>query len=507
MLIETAGLAKGLRPARLEAHAVAAAVGPPSLDPPAVAWGDLQALRRGQQRPGPWLERLEAGQLAPDPLLLAALWGRLDRAAVQRLLASPVGRDPAALLAAGRAELPSLAARPEVIEAWLVPLLAQHSAAPAAEAPLWLELLGLFRHPTVAERLRAAITAAPLPLAPLQLAPLQLAPLLPLLGHQRQAADGALLLRLALQPAAAPLRRAALEGLAVGLSAWPLPALAAGLTTLARDLDPALAAAALDLLARLPGPEAHRQLRQLWGEQLDPGVRQRLQRRLRFSPLVLVVHGRQGGRIPPELQELAGVLERRRGAPVLLQALTGAPPEADQPLWSAARRAGALTLVPLLLLPGGHVRTDVPAIAATWRAQVARQPGVVLRRRPFLGAWPAWQRALAAALAAAPGPARWLHHPLEGALAGRYLRHLAAVLGHPGLATPYSAAAVDLVLPPGVPLRLLPLTLAANRLSESLQGSLASAPPAADPPLTLLPPLLEIPAVRQFLLSALEALP
>lgn len=504
MLAETAGVAKGLRPARLDPQAVAAAVGPSSLDPPVVAWGDLQALRRGLQQPEPWLERLEAGLLSPDPLLLAALWGRLDRPGVQRLLASPAGRDPVALLAAGRAELPSLAGQPAVLEAWLPPLLAQHSSASSAEALLWLELLGLFRHPAAAERLRAAITGALAADAPAAM--VQLAPLLPLLGRQREAADGALLQRLALQPAAAPLRRAALEGLAVGLSAWPVPALAASLTTLARDLDPTLAAAAVDLLARLPEPAARPRLRQLWGECLDPGVRQRLQRRLRLSPLVLVVHGRQGGQIPPELLELAAALEQRRGAPVLLQALTGAPPEADQSLWSAARRAGAFTLVPLLLLPGGHVRTDLPAIAAAWRAQVARTPAVVLRRLPFLGAWPAWQRALAAALAPAPG-ARWLHHPLEGALADRYLRHLAAVLGHPGLATPYSAATADLALPPGVPLRLLPLTLAANRLSESLQGSIASGCPEVDPPLTLLPPLLEIPAVRQFLLSALEALP
>jgi hypothetical protein len=54
---------------------------------------------------------------------------------------------------------------------------------------------------------------------------------------------------------------------------------------------------------------------------------------------------------------------------------------------------------------------------------------------------------------------------------------------------------------------LLPLTLAANRLSESLQSSLAANPTPGDPPLTLLPPLLEIPALRQFLLTALEALP
>ena len=187
MLAETAGVAKGLRPARLDPQAVAAAVGPSSLDPPVVAWGDLQALRRGLQQPEPWLERLEAGLLSPDPLLLAALWGRLDRPGVQRLLASPAGRDPVALLAAGRAELPSLAGQPAVLEAWLPPLLAHHSSASSAEALLWLELLGLFRHPAAAERLRAAITGALAADAPAAM--VQLAPLLPLLGRQREAAE------------------------------------------------------------------------------------------------------------------------------------------------------------------------------------------------------------------------------------------------------------------------------------------------------------------------------
>ena len=69
-------------------------------------------------------------------------------------------------------------------------------------------------------------------------------PLLPLLGMQRDPQDAALLLQLALQPGPLALRRAALEGLAVGLSSWPAEPLAAGLTQLAGDLDPALAAVA-----------------------------------------------------------------------------------------------------------------------------------------------------------------------------------------------------------------------------------------------------------------------
>lgn len=493
------------------------------------AWADLQDLRRGRQPVEPWLQALEAARLPADPLLLAALWGRLDRAGVQRLLAAPVLAEPEALLRAGRVELPQLASQPAVQQAWLPPLLERHRRCPAGEAALWLELLGHFRDGEVAARLRSALAAWETPAAAgsvaLEPAPVALAPLLPLLGRQRDPADGPLLQQLALQPGPAPWRHAALEGLALGLSVWSVPPLVEVLTRLAGDLDAALAASAVDLLARLPGPQARARLRGLLAAPLDPSVQARLRRRLRLSPLVLVVHGRQGGEIPPSLRALAAELEQRRGSPVLLQALTAAAPQADPRFWGAARRAGAFTLVPLLLLPGGHVRSDVPAIAAHWRqrATAGHTAGAAaprLRRRPFLGAWPDWQQALAQALADALAPmavaaqasapvpvARWLHHPLQGRLAARYVTHLEAVLRQSALATPYSAGTADLPLPPGAPLLLLPLTLAANRLSESLQSSLAANPTPGDPPLTLLPPLLEIPALRQFLLTALEALP
>ena len=339
----------------------------------------------------------------------------------------------------------------------------------------------------------------------------QLVHTLPLLGQQRDPGDAQLLLRLATEPAPSPWRRAALEGLALGLAAWPVDPLIAGLATLARDLDAGLAAAAVDLLARLPQAAARTRLRGLLAESLDPAVRARLLRRLRLSPLVLLVHGRQGGVIPLELQALAADLEQRRGAPVLLQALTAEPPEPSAAFWQAAGRAEALTLVPLLLLPGGHVRRDLPAIAAVWRRR-AEAIQLQLRRRPFLGAWPAWQQALVQLrLRAEPAAFCWLHHPLEDPLGKRYLDHLAAVLGSPGLATPYTASTADLHLQPGRSVVLLPLTLAANRLSESLAAALRSAdhPPLApaSEALTLLLPLLDNLPLRQFLLSALEALP
>jgi sirohydrochlorin ferrochelatase len=149
--------------------------------------------------------------------------------------------------------------------------------------------------------------------------------------------------------------------------------------------------------------------------------------------------------------------------------------------------------VPLFLLPGGHVRRDLPAIAAAW---AARRP---LRRLPFLGAWPAWQGALAAELdelaarstaGEAPG---LLHHPLEGRLPARYLAHLSAVTGAACRPASYSAAdGQDLRLPEDA--AVLPLALAANRLTDALAERVG-------------PPLLGRERFRRLLLQALEDLP
>ncbi len=198
-----------------------------------------------------------------------------------------------------------------------------------------------------------------------------------------------------------------------------------------------------------------------------------------------MVHGRSGGLLPPELEELAADLERRRGSPVRLQALTAGepPPAAELPGLDRG-----LILVPLLLLPGGHVRHDLPAIVRHWRQQAQ------LRHWPFLGAWPSWQQGLRQELQRlGPAPLLLLHHPLEGPLAARYLAHLERSCGARCLATPYSFEHLaDLPLPPAVP--ALPLALAANRLTDQLADRVG-------------PPLLQRPALRQFLVAHLEASP
>ncbi|MEB3265126.1 MAG: CbiX/SirB N-terminal domain-containing protein [Cyanobacteriota bacterium] len=409
-------------------------------------WPWLQELRRRPQVPlGPWLDALERGKTAPETDLLTCLLPHATGADLARLLAWWVGQpDP----------VPALPGLP-----------------------------GPWRDPLVAQMLRQLLDQ-PLP-------PDRQAALLPLLGHQRHPADGIRLCRLAVEPGARAVRAGALEALSLGLTAWPRQALRACLERLVTDLDPQLAAPAVDLLDRLPA--ARLSLVPLARRPLDPGVAARLQRRLDrrgADPLLLVVHGRAGGLVPAELNQLAVELEQRRGAPVGLQALT-----AEQPARPPARRPGRpLGLVPLLLLPGGHVRHDIPALAAR-----LRHNGPV-RCWPFVGAWPGWQRALAAELAGlAPSgeaPLLW-HHPLEGRLPGRYLSHLARCTA--ALPRAAAAEAIPEQLAAQAPTAThVPLALAHSRLCEALAAHHAS--PAGDP-------LLARPVLRAALLNLLDSLP
>jgi sirohydrochlorin ferrochelatase len=205
------------------------------------------------------------------------------------------------------------------------------------------------------------------------------------------------------------------------------------------------------------------------------------------QPLLLVVHGRAGGQLPAELIALAAELECRRGAPVRLQALSAAAPPAATELLQSGQ---ALGLVPLLLLPGGHVRHDLPAIVRHWSA-FAR-----VQHWPFLGAWPRWQAALAkelAGLAMQDAQPLLLHHPLEGPLAASYLTTLERRTGAHCVATPYSEEHLaKLKLTLAAP--ALALALAANRLTDQLAEQVG-------------PPLLQRPGLRQLLLAELEALP
>ncbi|MEB3318434.1 MAG: CbiX/SirB N-terminal domain-containing protein [Cyanobacteriota bacterium] len=407
-------------------------------------WPWLQRLRRQPSLPlEPWLRALERGDLTPQTDLMAVLAIHMDGPAMARLLRWWSGSEP-----------------------WdpALPALIVSRRDPCGRLAL----------------LQACKAAKP--------DPERQAALLPLLGHQRDPADFPLLCQAALEAGPMRLRLAALEGLCRGLSAWPRPALRRALMVLISDLHPPLAEAAVDALARLP--EARPLLMQLSRQTLAPSVTARLRRRLGrlpAAPLVLILHGRAGGGVPAELVGLAQELEHRRGAPVILEALTAAdPPPIPTP------PATSTTLVPLFLLPGGHVRQDLPARLRRWR-----DAGPV-RVLPFLGAWPAWQALLREeikrlAAQGEPRPPLLLHHPMEGPLSRRYLDHLAAHCDAHCRPLTLSGQEVETTatLTPGP---VLPLILAASRLSEGLGAGLDL-------------PLLARPALRQGLLQLLEELP
>ncbi|MCP9933453.1 hypothetical protein KBZ08_05955 [Cyanobium sp. Candia 9D4] len=204
-------------------------------------WPWLQGLRRARDLDlEPWLQAVEAGSLRPDADLLAALAERLDGPAAARLLAW-----------------------------WL--------AEPAAD-PALLAVIGRHRHPRCRTLLRQAL--APIADVPGKgsAAGAPAALLLPLLGHQRHPDDFPLLRERVLAPLPHQQRRAALEGLAVGLGAWPLLSLRQVLIALVEDLDPTLAATAVDLLARLPG--GGQDLSALDRCRLAPELARRVERRL-----------------------------------------------------------------------------------------------------------------------------------------------------------------------------------------------------------------------------------
>ena len=196
--------------------------------------------------------------------------------------------------------------------------------------------------------------------------------------------------------------------------------------------------------------------------------------------LRLVVHGRSGGEIPDCLVRFADDLAKHRGGPVELEALTAEPLPVvpGQTYW----------LMPLLLLPGSHVRTDVPQIRERMRRQ-----GADVTLLPFLGAWPQWWALLRGWIAARElqgQSAVVVHHPLRPGLSARYLAMLSAQLD----CTLVSADTWGEHLrqhPSACP---LPLALAPNRMAETLRQAGG------------LPSLLDDPQLRSGLITLLSVL-
>ena len=195
--------------------------------------------------------------------------------------------------------------------------------------------------------------------------------------------------------------------------------------------------------------------------------------------LHLVVHGRSGGVVPDCLASLPELLAQRRSAPVQLEVLT-----AEQPVSALPKSSW---VVPLLLLPGAHARTDVPAIRKRLRGS-----GASVRLLPFLGSWITWWNSVLSALPESMRrDAVMVHHPLRPGVADRFLAMLASRLALP--LVPFDAWPEFQQRYPRA--RPLPLTLAPNRMTEALSEAGG------------LPPLIEHPPTRQALIDLLVSLP
>jgi hypothetical protein len=155
--------------------------------------------------------------------------------------------------------------------------------------------------------------------------------------------------------------------------------------------------------------------------------------------------------------------------------------------------------VPLLLLPGEHVRVDLPSI----RRRLAAA-GVSVRPHPFLGSWPAWLEHLAQWGQAVRGDGRepgLLHHPLRSP-AGR--RYLAMLRQRVGLRLVSAEDAAAPIAGGDFPPFLLPLALAPNRMTDAFAPPRSTTP---DAPRLAAPHLLAHPPSRARLLDLLVRLP
>ena len=136
--------------------------------------------------------------------------------------------------------------------------------------------------------------------------------------------------------------------------------------------------------------------------------------------LRLIVHGSKGGKIHPILSYLIKQVQHLRGSSVELEILTKKQLQDSN--------SSSIWLIPLLLLPGKHVRNDVPRILDRLRNQ-----GIKTNFLPFLGSWPQWLSILEYLIRLESNIGRpiLLHHPLNKEMGSTYLNCISRRLNIP----------------------------------------------------------------------------
>ena len=138
--------------------------------------------------------------------------------------------------------------------------------------------------------------------------------------------------------------------------------------------------------------------------------------------LHLLVHGSRGGEIHSSLISLVDQLKRVKNRSVSIEALTqDNPPQIDIGTQS-------MFLVPLFLLPGSHVCTDVPKIFKRFK-----EDGQNIKLFPFLGSFVPWLSLIGDWISnqsSLDKPAL-IHHPVSSKTSSNFLKSLENFLNIP----------------------------------------------------------------------------
>tara|TARA_B100000214_G_C23942656_1_gene616456 strand:+ start:832 stop:1644 length:813 start_codon:yes stop_codon:yes gene_type:complete len=138
--------------------------------------------------------------------------------------------------------------------------------------------------------------------------------------------------------------------------------------------------------------------------------------------LHLLVHGSKGGEIHSSLISAVDQLKRIKNRSVSIEALT----QDDPPQVDIGKKS--MLLVPLFLLPGNHVLTDVPKIFKRFKAD-----GKNIKLFPFLGSFHPWLSLIddwISNQSSIDKPAL-IHHPVSSETSSVFLKSIENILDIP----------------------------------------------------------------------------
>ena len=132
----------------------------------------------------------------------------------------------------------------------------------------------------------------------------------------------------------------------------------------------------------------------------------------------LIIHGSKNGIVHPIIDIIINEVQKRRGKLVELEVLTENTYQAST--------SNFIWLVPLFLLPGTHVRKDVPLVRNRLKNEL-----INTKLTPYIGSWNSWINILIEFIKEEKKSVTpvLLHHPLRSKIASDHMQYLGNRLG------------------------------------------------------------------------------